>query len=62
MKNTPCTSTENLTTEAIVNIATSIARRKGVDEALDWLYGNFSEEEVKEAGYELSRRLRARKR
>jgi hypothetical protein len=41
MKSTP--STSNLTLEAIVNIATSIARRKGVDEALDWLYGNFSE-------------------
>jgi hypothetical protein len=61
MKNTPCTSLSNLTIEAITNIAISIARKDGAEAAFAWLNANFTPEEVKEVGYEINARTRARK-
>lgn len=59
MKNTQ--SLENLTVEAITSIAASIAKKYGVEAAMDWLQGNFTPEEIKEVGYNLNIRIRARK-
>ena len=55
------TSLSNLTIEAIANIAISIARKEGAEAAFSWLSANFTSEEIKEVGYEINARTRARR-
>ena len=61
MKNTPRTSLENLSIEAVANIAISIARKDGAEVAFAWLSANFTPEEIKEVWYEINARTRARR-